>query len=202
MSSAADGASAPDDVEAGEPPARIPRKLGALLLSLAVALGLDQATKLWIATSLPADGAPRPVIDGFFYISHMRNAGTAFGFFEEVPVELRRVGFSIVAAIAGWVVVLFYRGLAPGDRLNGIALGCIVGGGLGNLVDRLGRGEVIDFLRFELVGPWSFPDFNLADVFIMSGVAMLMIELLVSEGVARAEVIETGEEVHGRDTDS
>lgn len=167
-----------------------PRKAVALGLALAGSLGVDLATKGWIAAALPVDTPPLPVIDGFFYLSHVRNAGTAFGFFEDSPLELRRVGFSLLAAVAGWVVVLFYRGLAPRDRLNGLALGLIVGGGLGNLIDRLGRGEVIDFLRFELWGPWSFPDFNFADVFIMMGVGILMTELLVSEGAARAEVID------------
>jgi len=195
------------DDEPGEddaaPSRRMPTKLVALMLAFAGSFGVDFATKAWIASSLPVLGPPRPVIDGFFYLSHMRNAGTALGFFEDWPVELRRVGFSILAAIAGWVVVLFYRGLAPRDRLNGLALGFIVGGGLGNLVDRLGRGEVIDFLHFEIMGPWSFPDFNFADVFIMLGVAILMIELLVSEGAARAEVIEgasVGDDREERDT--
>ncbi len=181
------------DVVSDDAPSGWPPKLIALGAAFVTALGLDQATKLWIAANLPVGGTPRPVIDGFFYLSHMRNAGAAFGFFEDVPVELRRIGFSVVAALAGWVVLLFYRSMAPGDRLNGLALGCIVGGGLGNLIDRLARGEVIDFVRFELWGPWSFPDFNLADVFIMVGVTILMIELLVSEGVARAEVIESGD---------
>jgi signal peptidase II len=179
---------------------RLAPKLVALSLTFVGAFSIDQATKAWVASSLPFEAAPKPVIDGFFYLSHMRNAGTAFGYFEDVPVEVRRIGFSIVAALAAWVVVLFYRNLAPGDRLNGVALGCIVGGGLGNLVDRLGRGEVIDFMRFEVLGPWSFPDFNFADIFIMTGVVMLMIELLVSESVARAEVIDAAQETEEEDT--
>ncbi len=189
----------PQDGEPAAPIPLVPPKLVTMATAFVVALGIDQSSKAWIAANLPIHGAPRPVIEGFLSLSHMRNAGAAFGFFEDVPVELRRVGFSLVAALAGWVVVLFYRSLAPGDRLNGLALGCIVGGGLGNLLDRLGRGEVIDFIRFELWGPWSFPDFNFADVFIMTGVVILMIELLVSEGVARAEVIESGDGAGERD---
>jgi signal peptidase II len=184
-----DEAGPASESEAALPSWLVP-KLVVLVSAFAVSFGIDMATKAWVAAQLPIDGPPRTVIDGLFLLSHSRNAGTAFGFFEDWPVELRRVGFSVLAAVAGWVVVLFYRGLAPRDRVHGLALGLIVGGGLGNLVDRLGRGEVIDFLRFELWGPWSFPDFNFADVFIMMGIGILMTELLVSEGAARAEVIE------------
>ena len=178
-----------------------PAKLVLLVAAFSIAFVLDQSTKFWVGSVIEIDAPPWPVIDGFFYLSHMRNAGTALGFFEHWPVEVRRVFFSLLAALAGWVVVLFYRGLAPGDRLNGLALGCIVGGGLGNLLDRLMYGEVIDFLHFRFGGAWSFPDFNVADVFIVIGVMMLMIELLVSEGVARAEVIDAGATVERADGD-
>ena len=161
----------------------------AMLGAFGVAFPADFLTKQWISAEIVLDGALRPVIGGFFYLSHVRNPGAAFGLFATWPIELRRVGFATVAALAAWVVVAFYRGLAPGDRLNGLALGLVVGGGLGNLWDRLVRGEVIDFLHFRFWGPWSFPDFNLADVFIVTGVGLLMIELLVSEGIARAEAI-------------
>jgi signal peptidase II len=164
-------------------------KAWALLAAFMVAFPADWLSKRWISSELAIDGSVRPVLDGFFYLSHVRNPGAALGLFADWPVELRRVGFASVAALAAWVVMLFYRGLAPGDRLNGVALGLVLGGGLGNLWDRLVRGEVIDFIHFKLWGPWSFPDFNLADVFILAGVGLLMIELLVSEGIARAEVI-------------
>lgn len=177
------------------PPVRdVPRKLAYLIVALVVSFGVDQATKAWVASSVDVAAAGVPVVDGFFYITHMRNSGTALGFFQDLPVEIRRIGFSLLAVAAGWVVVVFYRGLAPSDRVNGLAVGCLVGGGLGNLVDRLTRGEVIDFLHFRLFGPWSFPDFNFADVFIIVGVAMLLIELLVSEGAVRAEIIDAHEE--------
>lgn len=154
-----------------------------------LAFSADWLSKLWVSSALELEGDLVPVIDGFFFISHVRNPGAAFGLFAEWPLELRRIGFATIAAVAAWVVVVFYRGLAPGDRFNALALGLVLGGGLGNLWDRLVRGEVIDFLHCKLWGPWSFPDFNLADVFIVSGVGLLMIELLVSEGLARAAAI-------------
>jgi len=62
-----------------------------------------------------------------------------------------------------------------------------MGGALGNLIDRLTRGEVIDFLHFRLWGNRSWPDFNLADSFLVVGVAALMLELLASEAESRAK---------------
>ena len=192
----ADGSDARDDaaVVGSESPVRrswrgIEPKAWALLAAFLVAFPADWLSKQWISSELAIDGTLRPMLDGFFYLSHVRNPGAALGLFADWPVELRRVGFASVAALATWVVVLFYRGLAPGDRLNGVALGLVLGGGLGNLWDRLVRGEVIDFIHIKLWDPWSFPDFNLADVFIVAGVGLLMIELLVSEGLARAEAI-------------
>jgi len=168
---------------------RLEPKALSMLAAFVVAFPADVLTKYWISAEIAVDGALRPVVGGFFYLSHVRNPGAAFGLFADWPLELRRVGFATVAALAAWVVATFYRGLAPGDRFNGLALGLVLGGGLGNLCDRLVRGEVVDFLHFEFWGPWSFPDFNLADVFIVAGVGLLMIELLVSEGIARAEAI-------------
>jgi signal peptidase II len=83
-------------------------------------------------------------------------------------------------------VISFFRQLAPGDRLSALALGCILGGAVGNLIDRVTRGEVVDFLHFRLWGGYAWPDFNFADSFIVIGVGLLILELLASEGESRA----------------
>jgi signal peptidase II len=83
------------------------------------------------------------------------------------------------------MIFSFYRRLAPGERLSALSLGMILGGAGGNLVDRIFRGEVVDFLHFRLWGGYQWPDFNLADSFIVVGVALLLIELLASEAEAR-----------------
>ena len=79
-----------------------------------------------------------------------------------------------------------FRQIAPGDRLSALALGLILGGAGGNLIDRIFRGEVVDFLHFRLWGGYSWPDFNLADSFIVVGVGVLVLELLATEGEDRA----------------
>jgi signal peptidase II len=161
-------------------------KAKAFLGALGVALPLDQATKLWVSRSL--DYSDRiSVIDGFFYITHVRNPGAAFGMFVDAAPALRFPLFIGVALIAVGIIVNFYRKLAPGEKHAALTLGLILGGALGNLVDRIFRGEVVDFLHVRLWSGYSWPDFNLADSFIVVGVGLLLLELLAAEGESRAE---------------
>jgi signal peptidase II len=154
--------------------------VGASLVSVL----LDQATKLAVAANLSFTDRI-PVIDDFFYITHARNPGAAFGLFGDAPVAIRLTLFIGITLVALGMVVNFYRKLAPGDRFSALSLGMILGGATGNLIDRVLRGEVVDFLHFRLWGGYQWPDFNLADSFIVVGVAFLVIELLAAEGEAR-----------------
>ena len=97
-----------------------------------------------------------------------------------VGPHLRSSSASTLFAIG--LIISFFRQLAPGDRLSALALGLILGGAVGNLLDRLRYGEVVDFLHFTLWGGYSWPDFNFADRFIVVGVALLVLELLATEG--------------------
>jgi signal peptidase II len=149
-----------------------------------VSVFLDQATKIAVDTNLSFTDRI-PVIEDFFYITHARNPGAAFGLFGDAPVVIRLTLFIGITLIALAMVVNFYRKLAPGDRFSALSLGLILGGAVGNLIDRVFRGEVVDFLHFRLWGGYQWPDFNLADSFIVVGVAFLVIELLAAEGEAR-----------------
>lgn len=149
--------------------------------AFALSFATDMATKLWVDASLGfADRIP--VVDGFFYITHVRNPGAAFGLFNTAPAALRLTAFIGITLVAIAMIFSFYRRLAPGERLSALSLGLILGGAGGNLVDRVFRGEVVDFLHFRLWGGYTWPDFNLADSFIVVGVALLVVELLASEG--------------------
>lgn len=154
--------------------------VGASLVSVL----LDQATKIAVDTNLSFTDRI-PVIEDFFYITHARNPGAAFGLFGDAPVVIRLTLFIGITLVALGMVVNFYRKLAPGDRFSALSLGLILGGAVGNLIDRVLRGEVVDFLHFRLWGGYQWPDFNLADSFIVVGVAFLVIELLAAEGEAR-----------------
>jgi signal peptidase II len=154
-----------------------------------VVLALDIATKIAIDTHLSyADRIP--VIPGFFYLTHVRNTGAAFGLFADAPQVYRLVFFISVSLVAVGIIVAFYRKLSPGDRLAALALGLILGGAVGNLIDRIFRQEVVDFLHFRLWRDYSWPDFNVADSAIVVGVGLLVLELLASEGERRVSADE------------
>lgn len=168
-------------------------KLRVFGLASALSFLADQASKIWVDTHLTfADRVP--VIDGFFYITHVRNPGAAFSSFVSMEPRLRMAFFVTVAVVAIGIIFSFYRKLAPRDRLSALALGLILGGALGNLTDRLSRGEVVDFLRFHLWTGYSWPDFNFADSFIVVGVGLLVLELLASEGESRASGRTSGDD--------
>ncbi len=153
--------------------------------SFALALLLDQLTKLWIVRNLSRTDSI-PVIDGFFTITHVRNPGAAFGLFTGLDESVRVPLFLAVSLAAVILVARFQRSLEPEDRLSSVALGLILGGAVGNLIDRIRYGEVVDFLHFRLWRGYVWPDFNLADSFIVVGVALLVIELVAGEGERRA----------------
>lgn len=157
-------------------------KLRAFLTAAGIALPLDVASKEWVIRTL-AFGERMPVIDGFFDLTHVRNPGAAFSMLAHTPDWFRVWFFPLMGIVALWLIVSFLRKLAPGDRLAACALGLILGGASGNLLDRLRHGgEVVDFLRVQLWRGYSWPDFNFADSFIVVGVALLIFELFAAEG--------------------
>ncbi|HNZ97609.1 MAG: signal peptidase II [Acidobacteria bacterium] len=160
----------------GQPSARRSPKPAFLLLSIAV-LALDQWSKWWIERSLPLH-ANEPVIPGFFHLSHLRNTGVAFGLF---AASAAGGGNSMVLLLLGLValaVVGFYFWRAPHEsRLLLTALSLVLGGAVGNLLDRLFQGAVTDFLGFYL-GSYRWPDFNIADSAISIGLGLLLVDSL------------------------
>jgi signal peptidase II len=156
-------------------------KLRIGLLAFALSLGLDLLTKRLIEAHLHF-GDKREVIEGFFYLTHVRNPGAAFGLFATAPATVRLLLFIGISIVAIGIVFSFFRKLAPGDRLSALALGLILGGALGNLIDRIRYGEVVDFLQFRVWKGYAWPDFNVADSSIVIGVGILVLELLATEG--------------------
>ena len=160
-------------------------KLRIALLAFTASLSLDVLTKYLVTRHLLFSDKIE-VVEGFFYLTHVRNPGAAFGLFATAPATWRLGFFIGISLLALGIVVSFFRKLAPGDRLSSLALGFIAGGALGNLIDRVFRHEVVDFLHFKLWRGYSWPDFNLADSFIVVGVGLLVLELLATEGESRA----------------
>jgi len=160
-----------------EPTPQWTPKLYFFLATLLVSLPLDQLTKHWIVSRFYY-GQTRSVIPGFFDLTYVRNPGGAFSFFADGLPEQRMVFFIGTTVLAIGLLIVFFRRLEPQARLSALALGTILGGAVGNLIDRLRYGEVIDFLDFHLWGGYTWPTFNLADSFIVVGVGILMLEIL------------------------
>jgi signal peptidase II len=151
------------------------------LVACAISLAIDQLTKTWVVKTLSFSDRVS-VIDGIFYLTHVRNPGAAFSLFADAPEAIRAPFFVVTTLVALGLIISFFRKLSPGDRLAALALGLILGGAVGNLLDRLIYGEVVDFLHLRLWSGYSWPDFNVADSSIVVGVALLVIELFASEG--------------------
>jgi signal peptidase II len=141
------------------------------MVPLLLAMGLtwlDQATKIWVRTDF-ALSESRPVIEGFFKFSYLRNPGAAWGMFSGHSMWLTLLSFIMLA-----LVVLFRRSFLSDTWEHRIALGFMSGGILGNLMDRVRWGYVVDFLDFRIFGyPW--PVFNVADSAICIGVGLYIV---------------------------
>lgn len=150
------------------------------LLPLGVAAAvviLDQLTKLWIMTSFDLH-EQQTVIPGFFNLVYVTNTGAAFGFLAGEKTWLRQVFFITVSVAALVVIFLAYNHLKKQAGIFAYALGLIAGGAVGNLIDRLRFGSVVDFLDFY-VGSYHWPAFNAADSAITVGVGLFLLGTLL-----------------------
>jgi signal peptidase II len=159
----------------------MPPKTRTLVTALALALPLDVASKEWVLRNIER-GEQLPVVDGLFYLTHVRNPGAAFSMLAHAPAWFRLTFFPAMTLFALWLIVSMFRQLAPRERLASFALGCVLGGASGNLLDRFRHGEVIDWLHVRLWNGYSWPDFNFADSFVVVGVTLLIYEMFASEG--------------------
>lgn len=142
-----------------------------LWLSLVVIL-IDQVTKLQIVASFqPYERLP--VIDGFFNLILAFNTGAAFSFLSDAG-GWQRWFLSGLALIVAVVLVVWLTRLKPHEGWTALALSLVIGGAVGNLIDRVRLGHVVDFLDFY-VGDWHWPAFNVADSAISVGVVILLI---------------------------
>jgi signal peptidase II len=140
------------------------------------ALALDWASKLWVLARLKGEGDSLAVIPGFFNLTIGYNTGAIFGSLQGLNPKLRSVLFAAAALLA---LVYFGRAFLSETtpRLERVALGMILGGALGNGLDRLLHGHVVDFLDF-VFGGWHYWTFNVADSFIVCGAILFGIGML------------------------
>ena len=141
-------------------------------------VALDQVTKLYIHTHFLLHES-YPIFKGFFDLTYIRNTGAAFGLFGESHPIFRNIFFLSMPLIATVIIITILHSLPDHDKIQTIALSAICGGALGNYVDRLRLGYVVDFLDFHIQNKYSWPAFNIADVAIIIGVGVLILATIL-----------------------
>jgi signal peptidase II len=155
------------------------RKYWVLLIFFFGILLLDQWTKSLIIQKLPLYQKIE-VIQGFFNIVHVRNTGGAFGIFGGEKGGFGAILFVIVSLIAIGVILFLFIRIKEEEKTLALSFSLILSGAIGNLIDRLRYGEVIDFLDFYLSST-HWPAFNIADSAICIGIGLMALELLISD---------------------
>lgn len=180
---------------------RQPRSVKALVLcmvAIAVLTGADLGSKHWALERLsqPSPFGAVPVcstdsfgriqpqrvqkppivlIEGYLEFRYAENCGAAFGFMRDMPTEVRK-GVFYVAAAGAVILLLGMFVTGRGGALLAVSVPMIIAGALGNFVDRVRLGYVVDFVRFHIHDSWAYPTFNVADAWITIGVALILIE--------------------------
>ncbi len=161
------------------------RNLAVPAIALIVLIA-DQASKAWVLENIPLNTSfdVIPPFNWIFVLTHITNAGAAFGLFPQLGIV-----FTFVALVVSFAIVWYIRSIPAGQWLVRVSLGLQLGGAIGNLIDRLRFGYVIDMLYVRY-----WPVFNLADSAIVCGVALLMWHLMRNapkENVKPAEQAES-----------
>jgi signal peptidase II len=148
-------------------------KLTFLLAWSSVLVALDQLTKLYIHTHFQL-GESSQVLPPIFSLTYVRNFGAAFGFLAESHPTFREIFFLSIPPIAMIIIINILRGINDSEKWQIFALSSIFGGAIGNYIDRLRFGYVIDFLDFH-IKEYAWPAFNVADSAIVVGVSILLL---------------------------
>lgn len=143
------------------------------LISLLIIV-MDIVVKVFIHMNYDL-GESTSIIPNFFNLTYVRNKGAAFGIFAESSEIFRKIFFTIVPPLVCAFIISYLRKISPTERFQIIAFSFIVGGALGNYFNRLYYGYVIDFLDFHISRKYVWPAFNIADIAIVCGVAILFL---------------------------
>ncbi len=149
-----------------------------LLIAIAgLVLLLDQLTKLYIVSRFSLYESVT-IIEDFFHITYIRNPGAAFGIFAGSAASFRIPFFLTLSFVAIIGMLFFYKTVT--EKLLRIALSFILGGALGNMIDRARLGEVIDFIDVHWYSN-HWPAFNVADSAITIGVGLMILDMFIKE---------------------
>ncbi len=134
-------------------------------------IGIDQMTK-WLAVRFLAPVKTFPIIENALHLTYVENRGAAFG----MLADNRWVFLVISSILIACLIPYLYLGMAEG-RLSSVSVAMILSGGIGNMIDRIALGYVVDFIDVRLI---RFAVFNGADSFVCVGAALLVLSLLLS----------------------
>jgi signal peptidase II len=152
-------------------------KYGRLTIIAGTIVALDQITKAIVLAKM-ALYQSIVIIPGFFSLTHIHNPGGAFGFLAQQDASVRIAIFLVASGVAIGLIFLFYRQIPRTHPLLAAGLALIFGGAIGNFIDRLRFGKVIDFLDFY-IGTLHYPAFNVADSAITIGVTIFLGHLVL-----------------------
>jgi len=147
-----------------------------VLLIVSTVMVLDQITKAWVQNRMHLYQSIA-IVPNFVHLTYLKNTGAAFGLLAGPRSGLRIAFFVLVSAVAMGCVLYLLKNLRPGRTSLVVSLSLILGGAVGNLIDRLRAGEVVDFIDLH----WHhlhWPAFNVADSSITIGVILLFIQML------------------------
>ena len=154
----------------------LPNKYTKLAIVAGIVVLADQISKALILKFLPYH-QNIPIIKGFFDITHIRNPGGAFGLMANMNPTFRTVVFLFISSLAVGLILYFYKKTPNSQPLLATGFALIFGGAIGNLIDRVRFGNVVDFLDFYL-GNLHWPAFNIADSGITIGIFIFIFHLV------------------------
>jgi len=156
----------------------VKKNLIIFIVCAAAVIAIDQLTKAVITEKFFMYGTHK-VIDGFFNLVYVMNPGAAFGFLSRTP-ELFRYSFFIGITVLAMLLIIYYLVKSGNEKaIITLSLALIFGGAVGNLIDRIRFGAVVDFLDFY-IGNWHWPAFNAADSAITVGAALMLWEMIIA----------------------
>ena len=137
-------------------------------------VGLDQLTKYFVNQTF-ALHSQTEIVSNFLNIVHIRNPGVAFGLLKHFGSNFKLISLLIVTAVALFLIVYLITEIRKDDKLQTFGLSLILGGAIGNLIDRFWLGEVIDFIDVHWRSLYHWPAFNVADSAITVGIGIIVL---------------------------
>lgn len=153
------------------------RRYGLLIGVAGLVVLVDQFTKVWVDRTMRIYESV-PIVPGLLDLHYIRNTGAAFGFLSGSHAGFRIPFFILVSTLAIGIILFLFHKLEESEVMMPLALSLVLGGALGNLIDRIRLGEVIDFILIHYRA-FHWPAFNVADIGITVGVFLLVLRIFL-----------------------